>query len=72
MAQYTETHAAHGGSFFSAIEAMVARVFQDLRTKREINRTYEELSALSDRELDDLGLVRADIGRIARESVRVY
>ncbi|TCP41274.1 DUF1127 domain-containing protein [Rhodovulum marinum] len=32
--------------------------------------TFRELSALSDRELDDLGLRRDDIARIAAESAR--
>lgn len=30
-------------------------------------QTYRELSMLTDRELDDLGICRADIGQIARE-----
>lgn len=33
---------------------------------RKVRHTYSELSRLSDRELDDLGISRADIGRIAR------
>ncbi|TCO69421.1 DUF1127 domain-containing protein [Rhodovulum euryhalinum] len=32
--------------------------------------TFHELSALSDRELDDLGIGRGDIARIAVESAR--
>ncbi len=34
------------------------------------NRTVNELSSLSNRDLADLGIARTDIGRIARESVR--
>jgi uncharacterized protein YjiS (DUF1127 family) len=34
------------------------------------NRTVSELSALSSRELADLGIMRSDIQRIAREAVR--
>lgn len=30
-------------------------------------RTHDELNRLSDRDLDDLGIMRADIARIARE-----
>ena len=33
-------------------------------------RTVNELNSLSNRDLADLGIVRADITRIARESVR--
>lgn len=32
------------------------------------NRTFEELNSLSDRELSDLGLVRAQISQIAYET----
>lgn len=34
------------------------------------NRTVTELSSLSNRDLADLGISRADISRIARDSVR--
>lgn len=33
---------------------------------RSYRRTYNELSKLSNRELDDLGLNRADISNVAR------
>lgn len=33
---------------------------------RNFRRTVSELSALSDRELDDLGISRGDIGHVAR------
>ena len=36
---------------------------------RAIRRTMRELNALTDRDLADLGILRADIGRIARQSV---
>lgn len=49
------------------------QVWQDLRTARETSRaiaeTRRELSGLSDRELDDLGIRRVDIDRIAVEAV---
>lgn len=35
---------------------------------RKFRRTYNELDRLSDRELNDLGISRADIARIARKS----
>ena len=34
------------------------------------SRTVAELSSLSNRDLADLGIVRADISRIAKDSVR--
>lgn len=43
---------------------------QDAATRRRLYReTVNELAALSDRELDDIGIVRCDIGLIARQSV---
>ena len=37
---------------------------------RQYRATVWELNTLEDRELADLGIARADIGRLARESVR--
>ncbi len=49
-------------------------MFESLKTRvtswKRYNRTMNELNSLSSRELDDLGIARADIGRIARESAR--
>lgn len=49
-------------------------MFEVLKTRisnwKRYNRTISELSALSNRELADLGIMRADIGRIAREATR--
>ena len=49
-------------------------MFESLKTRvtswKRYNRTMNELNALSSRELDDLGIARADIGRIAREAAR--
>jgi uncharacterized protein YjiS (DUF1127 family) len=41
-----------------------------ISTWKRYNRTVAELSALSNRELSDLGISRADISRVAREAVR--
>ncbi|MDJ0612747.1 MAG: DUF1127 domain-containing protein [Rhizobiaceae bacterium] len=40
------------------------------RKWRNYRRTVSELSALSNRELDDLGIIRGDINYIARSSTR--
>ena len=48
-------------------------MFNTLKTRysrwQRYSRTVKELEALSNRDLADLGIVRSDIGRIARESV---
>jgi uncharacterized protein YjiS (DUF1127 family) len=49
--------------------ARVAKFFVNLNEKRiqrkEINRTIKQLSALSDRELNDMGIARGDIWAVA-------
>ncbi|SHM71033.1 DUF1127 domain-containing protein [Roseibium suaedae] len=45
----------------------VARKYQNWKRFRS---TYDELSQLSNRELSDLGISRADIRSLARDSVR--
>jgi uncharacterized protein YjiS (DUF1127 family) len=48
----------------------LARDWAEAAAKRAaFRRTRDELSALSDRELDDLGLTRWDIEGVARASV---
>ena len=39
-----------------------------MERRRVYNQTVAELNVLSDRDLADLGLVRANIGEIAREA----
>lgn len=49
-------------------------MFEVLKTRisnwRRYNRTVSELNALTNRELDDLGITRGDISRVAREAAR--
>jgi uncharacterized protein YjiS (DUF1127 family) len=49
-------------------------MFETLKTRiaawKRYNRTVSELNALSNRELADLGIVRADIERIALHGAR--
>jgi uncharacterized protein YjiS (DUF1127 family) len=49
-------------------------MFETLKTRytawKRFNRTVAELSALSNRELEDLGFARGDIRDIARQSAR--
>ena len=43
-------------------------LINDFRRWRSYRRTVNELQGLSKRELDDLGISRADIPRVARDS----
>jgi uncharacterized protein YjiS (DUF1127 family) len=45
---------------------MISRIATALRRHQAYNRTHRELSRLSDRELLDLGISRADIRSVAR------
>lgn len=49
-------------------------MFETLRTRintwKRYSRTVSELEALSNRDLADLGIMRADIHRVAREAAR--
>jgi uncharacterized protein YjiS (DUF1127 family) len=49
-------------------------MFEVLKTRistwKRYNRTVSELNSLSNRELADLGIMRADIPQLARQAVR--
>jgi uncharacterized protein YjiS (DUF1127 family) len=47
---------------------LFARLSQAVQNLREYLATREELDALSDRELDDLGISRLDIAEVARDA----
>ena len=61
-------------ALFSTIRARRAQAMGSLKTwaqRRAVYRqTVEELSGLSQRELADIGIPRAHIRRVARESAR--
>ena len=69
MTTATLTQALRSTSLFDAL----ARVWAEFRTalarRQAIAVTRAELNLLSDRELDDLGLSRADIEDAARRAV---
>ena len=53
-----------------ALEGLVSlfkALKQQIEYHRKINQTMKELSSLSDRELNDIGLTRGDIYGVARE-----
>ena len=63
MALIDMPRARFGGAFDGVrLNALVGAVYTWIETRR----TREALSALTDRELDDIGLARGDIDRIAR------
>lgn len=47
---------------------LLGRLRARLEEHARYRRTRDELSALSDRELDDIGLARGDIEQVARRS----
>ncbi len=52
----------------SSFSGIFARISEALARRRVYNRTYAELSQLSTRELDDLGISRSMISRLAHEA----
>jgi uncharacterized protein YjiS (DUF1127 family) len=48
----------------------VQRVREARKARAVYNQTFEQLSALSDRDLADLGIARISIGDVAREAAR--
>jgi Uncharacterized conserved small protein len=48
---------------------MISRIANAIRRQHAYSRTANELYRLSDRELSDLGINRAEIRQIARSSV---
>jgi len=68
MAYVAETHGL-SASILSRISEFFGGLAQSVAEARAIERVFNELNDLSQRELDDLGIARSDIPRIARQSV---
>jgi len=49
---------------------MIDTVVRKFNTWKRFRQTYDELSNLSNRELNDLGIARADIAHYARQSAK--
>ncbi len=49
---------------------MIDSVVRKYNNWKRFRQTYDELSALTNRELDDLGIARSDIARYARVSAK--
>jgi uncharacterized protein YjiS (DUF1127 family) len=71
MAHATYIRTADAGLLARA-EMLLQSGAQALRRHRIYSRTLAELSALSDRELADLGMSRFDIRRVAREAANDF
>ena len=69
MTTMTMTHAAPAITGSLGLAGMFARIAEARRLNAAFRQTRRELSWLTDRELADLGLMRCDIDRIAREAV---
>ncbi len=55
------THSAPGAGFVNALLRAASRALAAISAWNEARRTRNALNRLSDRELDDIGLSRADI-----------
>lgn len=63
-------HVGNGqGSWLTTwLRDTVRHISNRLSWRHHYRETFREISALSDRELDDVGIVRCDIRMIARQS----
>ena len=73
MAFYTDTRVREAGllaRIFASLSAATARMTENMIRRRIARTTFAELAALSDRDLADLGMSRADIRYVARQAAR--
>ncbi|WP_434051951.1 MAG: DUF1127 domain-containing protein [Roseibium sp.] len=49
---------------------MIDAVVRKYNNWKRFRQTYDELSSLTNRELDDLGIARGDISRFARQAIK--
>ncbi len=62
---YVNSSRAASFSLADRISGVLALVKVQVARRAVFNQTVRELAQLSDRELADLGIARADIGRVA-------
>lgn len=65
MAYFTDTAATAQPR---RIAAMLDTIALKLRQRKAYRQTFDELCTLSDRDLTDLGMSRADFRRLSREA----
>lgn len=74
MTYYNDTHV--NGSFIERLMATVGRMLEAAALRHAQRRVYrktlEELAALSNRDLADLGLARSELRRIAYEAGQAH
>jgi uncharacterized protein YjiS (DUF1127 family) len=51
---------------------MLKKLLNMFNERRRYSETVKQLSNLTDRDLEDLGISRCDIPRVARETTRKY
>jgi uncharacterized protein YjiS (DUF1127 family) len=64
-------NAAPSFGFAQRFSGLVDRIREARKAREVYLQTYQELSALTDRDLADLGISRASIASIAREAARM-
>lgn len=66
MAAFDTTRTTYGSSvFYGRIGNVLANVYATLVSWNDARLTRKSLSALTDRELEDIGLIRGDIDLVA-------
>lgn len=72
MTSLSHTHdSASRSSLFASVFGFFAGVLDRMEQRAIYRSTIRELNKLSDRDLRDIGLIRGDIERVARESVNM-
>lgn len=71
MAAFDTTRSSYEAvGFIGRIGSMIASVFGEIATWNDARVTRNALAQLSDRELEDIGLVRGDIDLVAHSQSR--
>ena len=55
-------------SILRSLRAALTGVWADIANRRNFGRTYNELSKLNNRELDDLGIARSQIAEVSHRA----
>ena len=67
---YVTTSTASTNGIWARLTSAVDTLAREIKTRRLYRETFDGLSALSNRELADLGLNRADLRRVSLDSAR--
>ena len=65
---YVTTHQSVGSGFMNKIAHQLIVLGEKIGREQVKRETYRELSALTDRELGDLGIARSNLRHIAHEA----